>query len=235
LKIKLIKIKKKNFLNVVFFGRENCKYSKKLIKFLSKKTNLTIIFSKKKKEKRNFKFLLQKNIDYIFCFRSLFILKKNLLNHVRINSINFHPGTPDYRGIGCTNFAIINNSKIYGSTAHLMDNKVDKGKIIDVTKFKIKKKCDINYLINKTHLYMFNQAKNIISKLLKDREIINTLVKKNKKNKWVKKIYTKKNLEDLYQLKLSTTPIVLEKILRATITEKFKPYYVIRDIKYYVE
>ena len=235
MKKKSVKIKKNFFLNVVFFARENCRYSKELVKFLSKKTNLTTIYSKKKNEKNNFKNLLKKKIDYIFCFRSLFILKKDLLNHVRINSINFHPGTPNYRGIGCTNFAILNNSKTYGSTAHLIDTKIDNGKIIDVSQFKVKKKSNINYLISKTHLFMFYQARKIISKILKNKKNINILIRKNKKKKWTKKIYTQKDLEKLYQIDLSTSPSELEKILRATVTKKFKPYYLIEGIKYYVE
>ncbi len=220
---------------MVFFARENCKYSKKLVNFLSKKTNLITIYSRKKNERNNFKNLLQKKIDYIFCFRSLFILKKDLLNHVRINSINFHPGTPNYRGIGCTNFAILNNSKTYGSTAHLIDTKIDNGKIIDVSKFKVKKKSNINYLISKTHLFMFHQARKIISKILKNKKNIKILLRKNKKIKWTKNIYTQKDLEKLYQLNLSTSSTELEKILRATVTKKFKPYYLIEGVKYYVE
>ena len=46
--------------------------------------------------------------------------------------LNFHPSTPDYRGMGCINFALL-TTKNYGSTAHLIDEKIDHGKIINVT------------------------------------------------------------------------------------------------------
>ena len=54
-------------------------------------------------------------------------------------AINFHPGTPEYRGIGSVNFALYNNSKYYGSTAHLISKQIDYGKIIDIKKFRIPK------------------------------------------------------------------------------------------------
>ena len=49
-----------------------------------------------------------------------------------------------------------------------------------------------------------------------------------------KHLYSKRP-EKLYQLNLSTSPTELEKILRATVTKKFKPYYLIEGVKYYVE
>ena len=45
-------------------------------------------------------------------------------------AINFHPGPPEFRGIGCANFALLKNSKYYGSTAHVMEAKVDSGPIL---------------------------------------------------------------------------------------------------------
>ena len=42
---------------------------------------------------------------------NLIVLKKTFLDKIKVASINFHPGPPDYRGIGCANFAIINQEK----------------------------------------------------------------------------------------------------------------------------
>ena len=60
-----------------------------------------------------------------------------LLKKVNKAAINFHPGPPEYRGTGCVNYALYENSKFYGCTAHLINEKVDNGKIIDVKKFNI--------------------------------------------------------------------------------------------------
>ena len=108
---------------VLFFGRENCIYTKKIYIFLKKKFK-KIIFLKSKKvgEKLNENDkIFRKKFDYIFCFRSFYILKKNLISRCNYAAINFHPGTPDFRGIGAINYALLNNSEYYGSTAHLIN------------------------------------------------------------------------------------------------------------------
>ena len=75
-----------------------------------------------------------KKYDVIICFRSHFLLKEKHLKAAKIAAINFHPGPPKYRGVGCVNSAILNGEKSYGTTAHLINNKIDNGKIIDVYK-----------------------------------------------------------------------------------------------------
>ena len=73
----------KNLGTVLFFGRKNCSYSKKVKNLLQKKSKKFYFFeSKKKEEKINKKFLKLK-YDYIFCFRSFYILKENLLKKVK--------------------------------------------------------------------------------------------------------------------------------------------------------
>ena len=52
-------------------------------------------------------------------------------------NINFHPGPPERRGIGCTNYAIYEKSKNYGVTLHEINEKIDSGNILKVKRFKI--------------------------------------------------------------------------------------------------
>ena len=97
------------------------------------------IKSKKIGEKISPKKIKDKNFDYIICFRSFFLIKKKLLEKAKIASINFHPGPPAYRGIGCINFALLNGEKKFGTTAHLIDDKIDHGKILDIKHFMFNK------------------------------------------------------------------------------------------------
>ena len=53
--------------------------------------------------------------DYILSFRSLLILPEKIINNAKIAAINFHPGPPKYRGVGCLNYAVYNNEKYYGN------------------------------------------------------------------------------------------------------------------------
>ena len=136
--------------------------------------------------------------------------------------INFHPSTPNYRGIGGVNFAIYNNEKYFGSTAHYINEKIDNGKIINVKKFKINKKNKIlNHLYAQTLNGMYNQAKFIFSNLNK----LDSLCNNAKNEKWSKMLYKKKDLEKLYKIKSTNIKKgELKKIIKATNTENFKPY-----------
>ena len=51
--------------------------------------------------------------------------------------INFHPGSPEYPGTGCTNFAIYNKEKEYGVTCHYMKTSVDSEILSQVKRFPI--------------------------------------------------------------------------------------------------
>ena len=62
-----------------------------------------------------------------------------LIKNANKIAINFHPGPPEYPGIGCTNYAIYNEDKNYGVTCHIMTDKIDDGLILSVNRFKIEK------------------------------------------------------------------------------------------------
>ena len=147
--------------SVIFFGRKNCIFSKKLHILLKKNSKKLLYVENLNKNKKNHLNKIS-NFDYLFSFRSYQILKRQTLKKINNLAINFHPGSPKYRGIGCTNFAIYNNEKIYGATAHLIDDKIDHGKIIDVVEFKIKEKDSLEKLLNKTHKQMFILATKVI-------------------------------------------------------------------------
>jgi len=186
--------------SVLFMGRKNCYYSNKLKTYLKKNSEKFYYFeSKKTSEKLNSKYL-KYDLDYIFCFRSYYILKKNLINKVKKFAINFHPGPPDYRGMGCVNFALYENSKFYGSTTHLIDEKIDHGKIIDIKKFKLNGKKNVDEILSKTYKIMFNQAIKTINDIIKNPKIIKKKIDKNKKIKWSNKIRTLKDLNKLLKI-----------------------------------
>ena len=89
-----------------------------------------------------------------------------------------HPGPPNCRGIGCVNFALLNNENIYGCTAHLIDKKIDNGKIIDYQIFKISKKSSIDQVLTKTYKIQVKQVSDVIEKLVKENFKINKLYRK---------------------------------------------------------
>ena len=215
--------------NVVFFCKKDCKYSLKLSNWIKKNIeNYNIIYSNKNKQKIIDKIKLKK-IDYIFSFRSHYIINQKLLNKCTKLAVNFHPGTPDYRGIGCANFAILNNEKSYGCTAHIINNKIDNGKIIEVKKFELDSEMNLESLLKKTHLVMYNQAKSILKRLKKNKTI-----KFDNVSKWSKKLYKKKDMLALYNIKIKMNKKKLENLLRATRYKTFKPYITLNNYKFFL-
>ena len=81
----------------------------------------------------------------------------------------------------------MNNEKFYGLTCHLMSKKIDNGKIIDVQRFKINPKDNIDQILLKTYKLQLIQFKNVIQSLKKNANIKN-LVLNSKQEKWSKKL-----------------------------------------------
>lgn len=78
-------------------------------------------------------------------------------------AINFHPAPPEYPGSGCINFALYDNAQEYGVTAHLMNEKIDNGRILEVRRFPIGKLDDLESLLSRTHRELTNLCLDFIN------------------------------------------------------------------------
>lgn len=221
------------FKKILFLRKFEDKFADKIQKKLSNKTKyLKVITTDTKKVNINKKI----KFDYIFASRSHFILKKKLINQAKYAAINFHPGPPSYRGIGCVNYAIYEKSKTYGATAHIIDEKIDHGKIIDVKLFKVSKFDTVEKVLSKTYKIQFNQAVKIINKLYQSNSNLIKLINKNKKKyKWSKKIKSRSDLDKFYIIPKNINISRLKTRLRATVTKKFKPYVNLHGFKFYYQ
>ena len=155
-----------------------------------------------------------------------------MIKSAKICAINFHPGPPQYRGIGCVNFALYNKEKYYGATAHLIDRKVDSGKILDCKLFKIFEHDSIQQILEKAYKIQVKQFNSLINKLIK----INYDVRKIYKNYyWSSKLYLRKDLDKLYKISKNIKKLELKKRIRATNTNKFKPYLLLHGYKFVLD
>mgnify|MGYP001206866089 FL=1 len=216
---------------ILLIARRNDSTSKKIINFLKKKkVKLNILWSNKPNEELK----INKIYDYILSYRSYYIFKKKDLKNKKTIIINFHPGPPKYRGFGCGNYAIWNKDKEYACTAHLINQKIDNGKIFDVKKFPIEDNINLNTLLKKTYQKQLLQFKKCINLILKDKNNLNTMIKKSKKYSWSKKLYTKKQLDKFYEINPKLEKIELERKIRSIKleNEKFKPYIMIHKRKF---
>jgi methionyl-tRNA formyltransferase len=65
------------------------------------------------------------------------IVPANILVRLGYGAFNFHPGPPAYPGWAPSHFALYDQAKEFGATAHVMVEQVDAGPIIDVSLFPI--------------------------------------------------------------------------------------------------
>ena len=123
-------------MKVLFFGNKNCSYSMGAYDFL-KRLNLDVVgvWSEKRNEKIPKEIYSWKG-DYIFSFQSYFLVPREILDNAKI-SINIHPAPPDYPGSGGPGWAIYDEAKYYGCTAHIMNESIDNGAILKVKRFNV--------------------------------------------------------------------------------------------------
>ncbi|MBU1992316.1 MAG: formyltransferase family protein [Patescibacteria group bacterium] len=68
------------------------------------------------------------------------VLKRKVLDIPMKGSINFHPGVlPKYRGIFPNVWSMVNKEKVSGFTIHFITEAIDKGKVLALGTFKIRK------------------------------------------------------------------------------------------------
>jgi len=148
--------------------------------------------------------------DYIISFLSPWVIPQEILNKSKQKPINFHPGTIKYGGIGCYNFAIYNEEKEYGVLCHEMEKDVDTGKIIKVRMFPISNDESVLSLKEKSMEHLLKLFYEII-KLIKQGETLPL-----SKEKWQKKPYTRKQLQELCRITKDMSLKEIQKRFRAT-------------------
>ena len=104
------------------------------------------------------------------------IIKKNIINKFKIGILNMHPGILPYnRGLDTHKWAILNNIK-QGVTCHLINEKVDLGKMIckqNINVFKQDTLVDINYRLQNLELKLMIDSIKILKKKIKLTNIQN--------------------------------------------------------------
>ena len=96
---------------------------------------------KKILEKKILKDLKSNNIKLICLAGFMKILSKDFIRNFKGKILNIHPSLlPKYKGLNTHNRAIQNKEKYSGCTVHLVNSKLDSGKIILQKKVKLSKK-----------------------------------------------------------------------------------------------
>ncbi len=117
------------------------------------------LFSKRQKaESQILRHLKKRKIRLICLAGFMKILSKKFIKHFNGKILNIHPSLlPKYKGLNTHERAIANNEKYSGCTVHLVNSKLDSGKII---------------LQKKVRIYEKDTAKTLRKKILKNEHIL---------------------------------------------------------------
>ena len=132
---------KKSLIRIVLVVSNN--FSAKGLNYAHKSNinNIVIKYSNRKSfEDRLFKLLRRNNVDLICLAGFMKILSGKFIKKLNKTILNIHPSLlPKYKGLNTHNRAIQNKDKYSGATVHIVNDKLDSGKIILQKKVKILK------------------------------------------------------------------------------------------------
>lgn len=149
--------------------------------------------------------------DYVISYLSPWIVPAELLHTTRVAAINFHPGPPEYPGIGCTNFALYEGVSQFGVTCHHMVPRVDTGKIILVKRFPIESNDTVDSLTQRCYLNIAKLFEVIVDYILKEAALPVS------EEKWQRRPFLRKELNALCRMTPDMTDEEIKKRIRATL------------------
>ena len=158
------------------------------------------------------------------CFRSYFVLPKALLDRAQIAAINFHPAPPEYPGSGCVNWALYEGATQYGVTAHMMNEKIDNGAIIECRRFPILPQDDVCTLLARAHHKTYDLIVDITTGLfLEGKAFLSIRLAAWHNEKWRGEARPMSEIDRLQVVNVSCGQDELANVIRATYTPEWQP------------
>ena len=159
--------------------------------------------------------------DWIFCFRSYFILPQTIIDAAEQGAINFHPAPTNYRGRGCLNFALYEGAADYGVTTHLIEKKVDSGPVLRCDRFPIFPGDNVDSLLQRTHHHLLSAFYEVVGGIaLQGCEYVDEHLKNNTES-WSGPLYKLSQLNALQNLEPGAPADEVARVIRATHTSAF--------------
>jgi len=194
---------------VLFLSKKDNEFAGRAAAFTARNFGSTTFFEGGRKDKLPESVLNWKG-DLLISFISSWVLPGSLLESAGFAAINFHPGSPEYPGIGCTNFAFYNGEKEYGVTAHYMRPIVDTGAIISVKRFHIGADDTVYSVTQECYRFIEESFYEIMERILQGQSLPES------GETWKRKPYTRKQLDELCEIKPGMSEEEIERRIRAT-------------------
>ena len=221
---------------LLFFGRAKCHFSQGLLRKSEQLGfNVTYVESSYRGETLP-ESVFEWEGDFIFCFRSLYKLPKRLLAKAKSGAINFHPGPPEYPGSGCVNFALYDDAREFGVTAHLMNERIDNGRILMVRRFPVNEDDGLGVILHQTHCELSHLCSYFLTQVnLHGEKFLEKQLATESHEKWSGEARKMRDLEELQRINLDISEESLRRIIRATYTELYPPWIELHGFKFMLQ
>lgn len=170
--------------------------------------------------------LLEWEGDLLLSYLAQWIIPKSSLEGAQIAALNWHPGTPEYPGIGCTNFAVYEGAKTFGMTCHHMNPKVDTGNIVDVRRFDVEVDDDVYSMTQKCYELILESFQYVLDVALKGSELPVA------KEHWTRRPFKRVELDALCELNLSMDEAEMRRRIKATKYDRHWAFIEINGIRF---
>jgi methionyl-tRNA formyltransferase len=147
--------------------------------------------------------------DIVLSFLSPWIVPASVLGRSRI-SLNFHPGSRNYPGIGCYNFALYEGATKYGCVCHHMVSRVDRGNILHERLFDVSPDDTVESLKLRTMIVMLALFHEVVGDLAARRPL------PSPGTGWGREPFKRRELEALREVDLTMSREEIERRVRAT-------------------
>lgn len=155
--------------------------------------------------------------DLLISYLCRWIIPQSVSENASRFAINFHPGSPEYPGAGCNNFALYEDSPTYGPTCHHIVPVVDSGPIIATRTFPVDAKDSVATLLQRTYDEMYEMYTEVIDGIFDHGTVPDPALT------WTGRTNSRKGLRDLMAIEPDMSAEEVAKRIRATSFGQWQP------------
>lgn len=171
---------------------------------------------------------LMPEADILYSVQYHEILQAKDIAKAKKRALNLHMAAlPEYRGCNQFSFAILDEAKEFGTTIHLLDERIDHGDIVAEKRFPMPTNCWVNDLYELTYDASLRLFKDSISSIVEGN--FDAISQKSLVESRGTSMHYRKEINDIKQIELSWEKEKIERHIRATFMPGFEPPYTIID------
>lgn len=178
--------------------------------------------------------ILDMDVDIMISVQYHLILKKHHIDVAKEIAVNLHMAPlPEYRGCNQFSFALLNRSKVFGTTLHRLEEGIDSGPIVFERRFDIESNDDVSSLYQKT----FEESKLLFEESISD--LVRGAYQLKPQSEYFEErehnLYYRKDIQKLKQIDLNESADTIIRIVDSTSMQGFEPpFALVNGKKYYI-